>query len=367
MKNIFFIALYITSVVSMDVTASKSEYTFFVNGYSDNYTPSVPVVDFSGSWKGAKTFERADVAYTNNLFQIGVANSTYSFAAVYRYDYALSMNPDVSEYRFNRHNSIKENLDRDFIADLHEQRLTTYGFRLGYTYDRQANWSVTTYLNVLQSNKFQDRLIYDGTIHGITQLGNASANYHFDEDTLYKFLDVESAPSGYGGSLDIDFTYFLTPDSALIVNIKDLFHFITFKNSPYAIGEFNVNQMYYDESDVLQQTPAVNFQTHESAEGGHQFTQHMPTRVAVTYEQRFFEHYTAKLIYKSNEIFNSMALMGAWNITPDANVAVSYNIDTQAVGLHTEYHNFYIDILSDNTDYSYANSLSLFVGLSWGF
>lgn len=344
--------------------AQAVPYSLFVNGYSDNYTPSVPVLDFFGSWKGAKSYAKADKAYANNFVQMGVKYDRFSFATFYRYDYNLTMDPDVGEYRYLFHNSRDKLENKDYIYDFYEQRIESYGARIGYQFEPRTDLSIASYLNVMTSSKFQDRDITDGYINGQTRLGDAQANYHFSEDTLYQFLTVDEAPKGYGASLDVDISYRVNESLQVNLSVKDLFHFIRWDDSPYARGSFQVDKFIYDDDGVLQQQPLADLMTHEGG-ARRSFTQHLPTRVKLDVEQYFFEDYLLALEYKTNEIHDSMTIRGGYVPFANSMVAMSYNLDTKAVGVHSRYHQYYLELVTDTVDMGYANSLSLFMGMEF--
>jgi hypothetical protein len=354
------VALFISSATLASLQVNAETYTLFANGYSDNYTPSVPVVDFFGSWKGAKEYNEGSKAIANNFFQIGVQYEALSFAIFYRYDYYLTMHPDVAEYRYTFHNDRDNLQDRDYIYDFKEQRLTTQGIRVGYNYQYNNKLTVTSYLNVLYSSKFQERDIQNGYINGKTSLGDADADYHFSEDTLYGFLTVDDVPQGYGASLDFDVSYQINNITRVDLNVKDAFHFVTWEESPYAQGNFQVDDFYYDSQDVLQQNPLTNLYTHEGSEQ-HSFTQHLPVRIDLSVEQ-IIAKFDLSVKYQYNEVMDSVSIKGGYSPFAESNVAISYNFQRSALGLHSKYRTFYLDIMFDDVDFGYANSLSLFLG-----
>ena len=355
------VALFISSATLASLQVNADTYTLFANGYTDNYTPSVPVVDFFGSWKGAKAYNEGSKAIANNFFQIGVQYEALSFAIFYRYDYYLTMHPDVAEYRYTFHNDRDNLQDRDYIYDFKEQRLTTQGIRVGYNYRYNNRITFNSYINVLYSSKFQERDIQNGYINGITRIGDADADYYFSEDTLYGFLTVDEPPEGYGASLDFDLIYRINHTLTVDLNVKDAFHFVTWEESPYAKGNFQVDQFYYDDQDVLQQNPLTNLYTHEGSEQ-HSFTQHLPVRIDLSLEQIIAQKFDLTVKYQYNEVMDSVSIKGGYSPFAESNVAVSYNLQRSALGLHGKYRSFYCDIMFDDVDFGYANSLSLFLG-----
>jgi hypothetical protein len=338
-----------------------TNYSLFVNGYSDNYTPSVPTVDFFGSWKGAKSYKAADLATANNFIQTGAQYSKFSAAIFYRYDYYLTMHKDVAEYRYTFHNDRDNLLDKDYIYDFRERRLDSHGLRLGYKYKYSSKLAITSYINLHSSSKFQDRDIKDGHTNGKTRLGDAQANYHFSKDTLYGFLNVDEALQGYGFSLDIDANYQVNDDLKLEFTVKDLFHFITWDESPYAQGSFQVDHFLYDGQDVLQQKPLANLQTHEGGKP-HSYTYNLPVRLSFSAQQTLFDHYELSLKYQYNEIVDALTVKAGYSPWTKTQFAFSYNFERKAFGLHTKYHAFYLDVITDKADFGYANALGLFIG-----
>ena len=346
-------------LASFAVTANSAK--FFINGYSDNYTPSVPVVDFFGSWKGAKSYEQADKAYSNQFFQVGVQTKAFSIAAFYRYDYNLTMHPDVAEYRYTFHNARDELQDKDYVYDFFEQRLTTQGVRVGYFHRFNNGLSVKSYLNVFTSSKYQQRDIRDGYVNGISRLGDANANYFFSKDSLYQFLEVDKAPKGYGASLDFELTYTLN-SYQLTAKVKDLGHVVKWDASPYAIGSFRVNHFIYNQNDVREQAPLASLNTHE---GGIEksFSMHLPIRASLGLQKTFEAGYRTKIEYFYNEIFNHAVTSVAYDVWEDLEIEASVNLRSAALGLKAHYKSFYVKLISDNVNPGYANSLSLYSGL----
>jgi len=361
MSNNLILKLSLAALATLATQSKASDYTLFFDGYSDNYTQSVPVLDFFGSWKGAKQYQEGDSAYANNFAQIGVQYQKFSFATFYRYDYYIDMHPDVAEYRYLFHNKRDQLADKDYIYDFTEQRSTSKGLRLGYRFEPSDDLTINTYLNIIHSVKFQVRDISDGYVNGKTKLGDATIDYRFNQDTLFKLSEVQDKPTGYGASLDFDITYKVLDDLTLDVSVKDLFHFIHFDQSPYSIGSFSVNNFVYDEQNVLQQQPLANLKTHEGGEP-RSFTQRLPTRLRTGITKQFGERYLMGMQYNTNEIDSSITLQGGYQPTSDSKLVLSYNIDHQAIGLHTRYHSFYFDLITDKVDFKYANSLSLFMG-----
>ena len=348
-------------VLLTPLQARASAYTLFANGYSDSYTPSVPTVDFFGAWKNAKSYQKADKAFTNNFFQLGVKYQTLSFALFYRYDYSLTMHPDVAEYRYTFHTDRDNLQDRDYTYNFKEQRTTSHGARVGYTYQYNSKLAITSHINLIYSSKFQDRSIQDGYINGKTRLGDANANYHFSKDSLYQFLVVDEPPDGFGASLDFDINYQVNNALKVDISVIDAFHFITWNESPFAIGSFQVDHFIYDGQNVLQQQPLSNLQTHEGNQK-HSFTQHLPMRITLNAEHRLGDRFTLSVQYQHHEIMDSYSMKGGYLPFADSKIAVSYNLQREALGLHAKYRNFYCDVSVDNTDFTYANSLSVFLG-----
>lgn len=358
MLKVVFIAL-IVGLVSPKLFANST--VFFINGYSDNYTPSVPVVDFFDSWKGAKKYQKADRAYANEFLQAGIKLANFSFAAFYRYDYNIRMHSDVAEYRYTFHNHRDQLVDKDYIYDFDEQRLTSSGLRLGYEYVINENFSSKVYINLLSSKKYQQRNISDGFINGKTRLGDANANYYFSEDTLYDFLDVNNSPRGYGASLDIELKY-KSDNYDLALIVLDLGHFVRWNKSPYAIGEFNVNHFIYNQDQVRNQQPLANLQTHEGSINK-SFTMHLPLRAKLSLNKRLSERYSVAIKYNYNEIFNSTEVSLAYKVNDKFNFSTSYNLNTKGYGVKVQYAKYYIELITDDIKFSYANNLSLFLGM----
>ena len=339
--------------------------TFFINGYSDNYTPSVPVVDFFGSWKGAKKYHEAERAYANEFIQVGVKFNDFSIAAFYRYDYNLKMHADVGEYRYTFHNNRDQLADKDYIYDFYEQRLSTTGIRGGYQFAINSYLTSQVYVNVFSSKKYQQRDISDGYINGHTKLGDAKANYFFSEDTLYQFLEVDNSPTGYGASVDIELLY-KREGYQLALSVLDLGHFVHWQESPFAIGEFNVNHFIYDQNQVRSQQPLANLQTHEG-DIDKEFTMHLPLRAKVSFQKELSEFYSVGIQYNYNEIFNSTQVSLSYSATDKLNVSGSYNFNSKGLGLKARYRQYYIEMITDNVKLDYANNLSLFTGMEIRF
>lgn len=350
--------------MAVSSAATKADdYTLFFDGYSDNYTQSVPVLDFFGSWKGAKEYHQGDRAYANNFAQIGVQYNKWSLATFYRYDYYIDMHPDVAEYRYLFHNHRDQLADKDYIYDFYEQRSNSQGLRLGYRFEPSDDLTVSSYLNIIHSVKFQDRDIKDGYINGKTKLGDANINYHYNKDTLFTLSNVEQNPTGYGASVDIDVNYKIADDLVLDVSVKDLFHFIRFTDSPYTIGSFSVGHFIYDQDDVLQQKPLADLMTHEGGEPV-DFEQKLPLRVRAQLSKWIDNKYLLNVQYDTNEIDSSTTVKGGYQFTNNSQIALSYNIDHRSIGLHSRYNTFYFNLVTDNPDFKYANSLSLFMGFT---
>lgn len=349
-------------VLSTNV-AHSDEYRLFFDGYSDNYTESVPVVDFLGSWKGAKEYNKGDRAFSNSFTQMGVQYSQFSFATFYRYDYYLQMNPDVGEYRYLFHNKRDQLENKDYVYDFQEQRSTAFGLRFGYRTQASERTSLAVYTNFFYSGKFQVRDVRDGYINGKTRRGDGQVDYHFSRDTLFNLLEVQETPDGYGASLDFDIRYQISPNLLLDLSVKDLFHFIYFEQSPYAIGAFHENAFLYNDQNVLQQQPQVNIKTHEGGDN-RSYTQRLPLRVSASLSQYFNHNYLVGVEYTSNEIFDSVTLKCGYKLGHNSELEFSYNLNSEAIGIHGSYRSFYFGLLTDTQRVGYANNLSVFVGLS---
>ena len=348
-------------LLSLHANANDSSYTFFLNASTDNYTPSVPTVDFFGkNWKGAKSYKEADRAYANNILEFGIDSGKYSISAFYRFDYNIKMDPEVAEYRYLFHNFRDTLGDRDFTYDFYEQRLFAYGTKLGYQFDTWQGLTVKTSLNLLASNHYELRDVRDGFINGETQLGNGFASYFFSKDRLYDFLEVDSAPTGYGASLDIDINY-QSGNWHFDLSVLDIGHFIEWDDSPYAIGEANVAGFEYDEDNVLQQLPIANLDTHEGGEVKG-FTFRLPLRAYFTaaYAVTDSLSVSAKAIY--NEIYNSAEIAAQYQFNDDWAVGTSYNLRKRSVGIDLQYGGFYLHFEADDVDPAMANSLGLATG-----
>jgi len=353
----------IVGLVSPKLLASSP--VFFINGYSDNYTPSVPVVDFFGSWKGAKKYQKASNAYANEFLQAGIKLNNFSVAAFYRYDYNLTMHSDVGEYRYTFHNNRDQLEDRDYVYDFYEQRLTSQGLRLGYEYVINDKFTSQVHVNLFASKKYQQRDISDGFLNGKTRIGDAKANYFFSEDTLYNFLEVDNAPTGYGASVDIALNY-KSDGYELALSVLDLGHFVQWDKSPYAIGEFNVDHFIYNQDQVRDQRPLANLQTHEG-NSNKKFTMHLPLRAKLSLHKQLSDSFSTAIQYNYNEIFNSTQVSLSHQTTDKLNFNTSYNFDTKGLGIKVQYAEYYIELITDDINLEYANAFSLFSGMEIRF
>ena len=341
--------------------SSAAPMSIFMNGYSDNYTPSVPVADFFGSWKGAKSYKRADRAYANEFVQLGVKTNSYSISLFYRYDYNVEMHPDVAEYRYTFHNNRDALEDRDYIYKLYEQRLTSHGIRLGYSHSFKNTLDFNVFVNILTSNKFQQREIKNGHQNGLTQLGDADTRYYFSEDTLYKLVDTPDSSRGYGASLDLYLKYKLyTYD--LFAEVKDIGHFIHWSDSPYAIGQFGFDKYSYDANHVRNQQPLANINT---SEGGKKrdFTINLPLRANLGIRKNFDSGFNFGGRYCYNEIYNHSVIDIGYNFANGTVIESGFNLRTHAISLYGKHNGYFVKLLTDDLKLGYANHLSIFAGI----
>lgn len=334
---------------------------------SDNYTPAVPVNDFFGSWKGAKSFKAADSAYANHIAEFGVNYDQWSFGVFARLDYYIDMHPEVGEYRYLFHNARDQLEDKNYVYDFSEQRLVSEGIRIGYTFALPEDYEhikISTSLNLLHSSIFQNREISDGYINGKTRLGDADAVYHFNEDTLYTLLNVPKTPNGYGAALDLALSYKYSWRLIFGVEAKDLFHFVRFDESPYARGNFRFNDYFFDKNDIRNQLPLIDLVTHES--GNYEsFTMNLPERVRVfaNYRLKYKWSIEASVLNINNDNFYTVKT----TYIPKRGVSYGVSIEpkTSSIGFHYANQNFEASLVSDDIKYSYANRINLYLGYKW--
>lgn len=334
---------------------------------SDNYTPSVPVFDFFGSWKGAESYNQADHAYANHKAEIGVRYETWSFGLFARLDYYLEMHPEVGEYRYLFHNARDQLQDKNYVYDFYEQRLATGGFRLGYQLPLPEEFEhiqVSGSLNLLHSTIFQNRDVRNGYINGKTRLGDGDVLYHFNEDTLFTLLDVENSPKGYGGSLDIAVNYKYDWRWSFGFEAKDLFHFVRFKESPFASGTLRYNEFYLDEDGVRDQTPLVDLYTHEAGNYD-DFEMNLPERLKLYVNYRFKYKWAIQANALKIGDNHYYSLKTSYIPKRGHSYAISVEPTTKSIGVHYGIKNLELALTTDDLNINKANRLNAYIGYKW--
>jgi len=90
---------------------------------------------------------------------------------------------------------------------------------------------------------------------------------------------------------------------------------------------------------------------------------HLPIRAKLSLHKQISKSFKASIRYYYNEIYNNTSVSLAYQSSDLFNFKTSYNLNTQAIGLKAQYSKYYIELVTDNFNLTYANSLSLFAGM----
>jgi len=232
--------------------------------------------------------------------------------------------------------------------------------------------------------------------------GRLEADYHYykpglHEDEIEAFNNVDfSAPSGSGVAFDVSARWQFNEKLAFTAEIQDVFSYIRWKKAPYSRGEINAKKAglsaldifdRFIEQDVVARSRGEFFTSinpsdpddpaaalpdiKQSLQEDHadfsvsnsDFVQHLPYRATVGAYYELFDWLAAGgSVFTTEAATFSAAEVELWK-----HLGVSYNLQTEALGLdfHSKY--FRLAVASDKSQYEDAKFLSFIIGFNLVF
>lgn len=229
---------------------AEDSWRVFTRAESFSFSGGSPVTAYIDFLIGPAP-DDGDLAFTRNIFEMGVGFKRVELSLIHRNDYNLYFTPDAAQFAYLNKNRktipLGQRYDVDVWANQYQVTGTKLGFSLpiGKRFDLNfassylyASESVSGYLGVDPNGEggyisVEER--QDGNRTVRTLVGELYTDYFYVDDPLFR--SEERGPSGQGFAFDLGFSWRLTQALTLEGSIQDLAGQIEWENMPHIIAD----------------------------------------------------------------------------------------------------------------------------------
>ena len=324
---------------------------------SESYSEIAPIKQLLDDLKGP-AFDRGDLAFTHNQFEIGERRGSWEVSAFLRYDYLLEFSNDTAELAYVDKNDKELEKQRNYQLYLEPNHLRAKGLGLAYYIDLPAD----SYLK-LRANYLRAEALTDGTLRGQLRTledrveADLVLDYNYSRDALLK--REEENVRGNGLSIDIDLHWQFAPQWTLDIAARDLASEIRWNDVTYTRATAISNTVSYDDDGFIDVKPTVS-----GIEGYRDHSQPLPRRIATTVSHQWRPNVQLSAGLRSVDKYLFPQLNASW-VQAGTQWQVGVDIEQQALMLGVNYQGLKVNIKSDAIKPDDAKAFGLSLSYQW--
>ncbi|WP_423840546.1 hypothetical protein ONE56_17070 [Vibrio mytili] len=306
-------------------------------------------------------YSTSEHAYTLNQAEIGVRMGEFSVSLFSRYEWYLNYSPDAMLLYGESVNGQDMQAGKAYDIDLNVEHLVSNGLKLGWSHDWSESFSSYVSVSYLEA-----REVMSGRLNGHVQHlqgqnydGLLNLNYVYSEDVL---LDRELSgdqKSHFGYSSDVGLNWMPTDKWFVSLWAQDVLNAIKWRGVPRTRATADTATAETDEDGFVSIRPTVT-----GREDDTDYTQHLPTK----YHSRvsYIAHQNAfglKSLYVDDLWLVDAEWFARWS--NQLFTQVTYNIQSDAIGLKAQWYGLTLGVASDSIDYQDAEHLNVNIGFGF--
>jgi len=305
----------------------SAPFTTYLNIEGFAYTEPLPYQEFVDDWSSG--YRGGTVAMQHNWLELGLEYRQWGLAVV-RQDYgAMAFSRDTADFYYLTENRQPLPADYRYDIDLEMRYLSMEGVRLFRRINIQPHFQLLAAVNILQGRE----LLEGRLAGGVTVLSendydfdNVRVDYHYSEDLLFE--RPVKRPSGEGYGIDLAGRWQATPRVMVAADIRNLFGYLNWKNTPYTTANVSSDNKEFDENGYVVVHPALTGR-HEFRD----FRQQLPRLAWLRFEGTLGEQsqLLGELLNTEESNFVSFGL--GYQITPDQHLKTLFTANTHAITL----------------------------------
>ncbi len=306
------------------------------------YTPSQPYQNFESNW--TSPYQKASHALQHNWMEIGVKYNHWGISFL-RQDFAeMRFSPDSGRFYWLTDNRQSLEMNYSYEIDIEVHHASMQGLRIFYENHLFTNLKMQFGISLLQGKRlFVGRL--QGRISPLAsndyEYDNIQVDYFYSKDILF---DREiDAPKGNGASLDWQLLWQRNRKTHLLLEVRNLYGFIDWKQTPHTVAKVTSDNKEYDENGYVI--------VHAMLEGQHyirDYHQKLLPMVKFRSLYQFADQYSLlfELLYNK---YNNFPALGFTRFSGSSSqVEIFYILNAEALGLRYENKWGHLGISSDN-------------------
>ncbi len=304
-------------------------------------------------------YSTSEHAYTLNKAEAGFVRGELSFSLFSRYEWYLNFSPDAMQLYGESVNGQDMQAGKVYDVDLNVEHLVSNGIKFGWSHDWNKQLSSYVSVSYLEGREVMSGRLYGHVQHfqGHDYNGLLNLNYTYSDDVL---LDrkVEGQRSHFGYSSDVGVNWMPTEQWLLSLWAQDLFSAIEWKNAPRTRATADTATAETDGDGFVSIRPTVT-----GIEDYSNYTQNLPTK----YHSRVSYLFDNKAVGLKSLYVNELWLVdlewfASWS--KHLSTQFSYNLQSNAVGVKTQWRGATLGLSSDSLDYQDAEHLNVNLGFT---
>ena len=355
MKNIRVITPLCISLLSAPgIAETHNLYSFFE---SESYSEIAPIKQMLDDLKGSG-FDRGDLIFTHNQFEVGERRGNWEVSAFLRYDYLLEFSNDAAELAYADKNDIELPKNRRFNVYIEPNHLRAKGLGVAYYF------AVAEALKIkVRANYLRAEALTDGTMKGSLETLDDSVqadlqlDYSYSRDALLK--REEERVRGNGLSLDVDLNWQFAPNWQLNLTARDLASAVWWRDVTYTSATAISDTINYDNDGLIDVKPAVS-----GIESYRDHRQTLPRRLAVTLAHQWRSDLSLSASLRSYDNYLFPRFQASW-VRHGTEWRAGVDIEQQALLLGVNYQGLRVDLTTDAVKPEDAKAFGLSLSYQW--
>lgn len=334
-----------------DTDSSLFHYTN-IEGYSEDLSIYHLVKD--------QQAQNGDSEFTFTLDETitGVQYGDWSLSTFFRYEWYLGYSADTMRLYQDSLSGSDMQSGKTYQVDIDVEHLRSQGLRLGWYKELDDNFAAHIAASLIDARKMMSGNMTGDAVKtsGGDYAGQLELDYTYSEDVLFD-RSADRTEKAYGHSVDLGFDWQIKPELFLSFYARDLISNIYWDHMPTSVATANTATAYSTNEGYININPTIS-----GVHSYHDYVQHIPTKyqAKLSYLNSATSAFSLSNLYLSEHLFTDIGWINQWDTI---NSELSYNLQTQAIGVKLSGKLGYIGLKMDKLDYQQAS----YLGLSWGF
>lgn len=253
---------YFTLLWQTDLAASDWKINFQIDNFSVSESTSIRSI--SGKWNDP--VGSGDEALTTNRQIFSVHKNSFSLGYIQRYDIYYQYANDTVALLYLTENQLDLPIGKTFPLIVQAKKSSSYGLRLGYSWDFNRQLALSSYVNLLNP-----QTLLMGSLTGqATTVAAGDYDFSFSSDLIYDDDPLYSRPeqslNGDGYSVDISLSYNPSERWQVKLDLLDITGQLNISEAPHTIATASSDIKRFDENGYVIYDPAVTgFESNQDA------------------------------------------------------------------------------------------------------